>query len=82
MMWSACTEILIHRAEIEAAAKGNVCVDRALCLLVFSDTLSGELVSANLGCPLSIQNDTTNAAEVVEHYLCDVRPAVTGEHCQ
>jgi hypothetical protein len=40
MMWSACTEILIHRAEIEAAAKGNVCVDRALCLLVFSDTLS------------------------------------------
>ena len=37
---------------------------------------------ATIGWLPLVNIDTIDAAEVVEHYLCDMRPAATGEHCQ
>jgi hypothetical protein len=37
---------------------------------------------ATIGWLPLVDIDTIDAAELVEHYLCDMRPAATGEHCQ
>ena len=37
---------------------------------------------ATIGWLPLVDIDTIDAAELVEHYLCDMRPAATGEHRQ